>query len=113
MSWGDLDTGSLTAGAILGIAIISIIRGWLVPRKVLEDVQKASSAAIELQEKRLIDRDEENARLVAEKDDWKTAERLGAQTNAILVRQVEELLEAGKLAQAIANSLPSSGARNG
>lgn len=80
------------AVAILGWVVKSIINGNLVARSVLEDVRK--------------DRDERVKDAVEAAQLWQAAHIRSEDTRTVQAAQVNQLLETGRIAEALLRSLP-------
>ncbi|WIM97711.1 hypothetical protein ACTOB_001259 [Actinoplanes oblitus] len=100
MDWVDqLPAGilpNLGAGSLLALVILGILRGWLVPKKSVDQL-------LTVQDQRL-------AEATARGDEWKAAATAAAERNAELVDQLDQLQEVGKTAAAILDSLRSASA---
>jgi cysteinyl-tRNA synthetase len=86
MDFSALLTGfpgdQIALGALVTIMVLSILRGWVVPRSVLVD--------------RIGDKDAQIAALVKERDDWKTAYDGADKSRQELVKQNTDLIDAGQ-----------------
>lgn len=80
--------------SLLGVLLLAIILGKLVPSRVMDA--------------RVKDKEEQLRRLADDRDDWKAAYTTEAKTNSTLVRQNEELLDGARLSQAIAQAIPKA-----
>lgn len=84
------------AVALVGLVVLLIYRGHLVPRSVVDDVRK--------------DRDDRLTALVAERDAWREAYRVSENARMESQAQVGELLElsrtAGNVLRAIRGEVP-------
>lgn len=100
------------AGGIVSIGVLAVFRGWLVPRRVLNDLRAATDA-------RVADKDAQIARIAAEseqqfdrltkeKNDWKDAYSASSTTNATLARQNDELLESARVSAAVLAQIPKA-----
>lgn len=72
--WG-IPIGTLTPSFLLGIVILAIVTGRLVPRRTMDDA-------------------------IHDKNEWRTAHRISESSRAELVEMVEELLEYAKTTDA-------------
>ncbi len=89
----QLQPDQVALGAIVTFMVLSLLRGWVVPRSVLVD--------------RMADMKEQNAALAVERDDWKAAYSKGETARQELVRQNTELIEAGQTTNRLMDSLRS------
>lgn len=80
---------------VIATGILAIIRGWLVPRRVMVDL-------VALWQKRAEDAERRA-------DQWQAAAEANSRTVAIQASQIGELLESGRLTQHIADSIPKRG----
>ncbi len=87
--------GNLSAAAILGGVVLAILRGWLVPRKVLEEARADREARI--------------ADYQAQVADWKAAFQASEQARAVLAGQVSELLQLARGIDEFIRSTPQPG----
>ncbi len=85
---------NLSAAGILAMTVLGILRGWLVPRKVLEEARA--------------DREARLSDMRAQVDDWKAAFQAADARATVLAGQVGELLE---LARATDEFVRALGAR--
>jgi hypothetical protein len=103
---------NIGAGGIVSIGVLAVFRGWLVPRRVLNDLRAATDA-------RVADKDTQIARIAAEsevqfdrlakdKNDWKDAYTASSATNATLTRQNDELMESARVSAAVLAQLPKA-----
>lgn len=76
----DLDFASFGWGGVVILAVISVLRGWLVPRKTLTDCQH-------------------------ERDDWKKAALAKDDTINTMAHQLDEAQEASRVATATMQAL--------
>lgn len=83
-----------SAVTILAGVVLAIIRGWLVPRKTLEDVRA--------------DRDARVAAAEAREEQWRQAYLTGQDTIRQLTQQHDELLEIGRTNSAVIQALPAA-----
>lgn len=70
---------NLSAAGILTLVVLGILRGWLVPRRVLEEARADREARLDDMRKQV--------------DDWKAAFTASEQRATVLAGQVGELLE--------------------
>lgn len=94
MNWDSFSVTDLSAAGILAIAVLMILRGKLVPSRVVDDIRADRDA-------RLVD-----AR--AETDDWRTAYNRVEEIRRIQAQQLNDLLELAKTTDAFIRSLQSS-----
>lgn len=87
--------GNLSAVAILGATVLAILRGWLVPRKVLEEARADREARI--------------ADAQAQVADWKAAFQAAEQARQVLAGQVSELLELARATDDFIRTTPRPG----
>lgn len=87
------------ATVVVLLVVISLIRGWLVPRRVLMD-------AVALSADRLNDKEIENRRLAAERDAWHGAFDAESKINASYARQAEDFTETSRTMIHLLESLP-------
>lgn len=73
----------LMVGGLVRVFVLAVMRGDLVPRKSLEDLQR-------------------------ERDSWRKAHEVSEQTRAIMAQQVEQLLTTGQLTNQLLTSLKES-----
>lgn len=83
---------------VVTLFVLAILRGWLVPRRVLRDLvddkkTELKNLKVEVQESRI------------NKSEWQESSDVKDGTIATLVEQLDETLEAGKLAEDIAQAL--------
>jgi hypothetical protein len=79
-----ISTASLTAASLLGITVLLILTGMLVPRRILKDAYR-------------------------DRDEWKAAFHLSEWSRLEQSDQVGELLEHAKTADALLRALPRGG----
>lgn len=92
MNLGNLPYVPLGATGILGLTVLMIFRGALIPRKTYED--------------RLKDKDDQI-------NFYRTALELETSRNAHLVQQVDTLMEVAATAEHVFRSLPLAAGRTG
>lgn len=78
---GDLPLGTLTPAGLLGLVIILIALGKLVPRRTLEDT-------------------------INDRNEWRTAHQVSEQARVELQQQVQELLEHSRATDAFLRAIP-------
>lgn len=100
MTWGEFDFGQLSLGSILGLTILAVIRGWLVPRRVLTD--RVADA-----EGRVKDAHDERDRIQKDSNDWRDAYLAERRVNDTLSRQITDLIEANQTAHNVVRALGS------
>lgn len=88
-------TSDLGAAALVGIVVLLVLLGRLVPRSSLTD--------------RLADRDAQIQRLVDERDTWRSAHQLSEEARRESQDQAGELLELSRTADYLLRSLPRGG----
>lgn len=88
----SLPLGQLSASAILAVFVLSILRGWLVPRRVMDD--------------RLADARAENANLKEQVQLWQGIARDNGATATSAVRQSDQLLEVARTTDQVLRALP-------
>lgn len=71
----------LTPGILLGVGILAILTGRLVPRRTYDDVKE-------------------------DRDSWRAAHQLSEHERVIVTEQMKELLEHAKTTNAIIRALP-------
>lgn len=82
----------LPFGALLTLAVISIFKGWLVPRGVVTDLRT--------------DRDARLTEVAGERDDWKEAYLVEREAGSKKDDQIEELFELARTSAHALKSLP-------
>lgn len=89
-----LSTGYAQGGAVTVVMtiVVLILRGHLVPRSVLRDLQAVSDARI--------------AELAAERDMWRTAHQVSEEARHMDQSQAREMLELSRTANHVLMSLP-------
>ncbi|MFJ2717393.1 hypothetical protein [Streptomyces sp. NPDC087437] len=85
----------LGAAALVGLIVLLILRGHLVPRRVLED--------------RLADKNRQLEDLRAERDTWRTAHTVSEEARREAQDQAGELLELSRTAGYFFTALPQAG----
>lgn len=93
MDFSKLPLATSSATALLGIVLLLVLLGKLVPRSTLEDTRE--------------DRDNRLAEKQREVDMWKSAYDRERDTNTELVRQVGTLMEVARTADHVLRSLPT------
>lgn len=83
-------TNQVALGAVVTLVIVSLIRGWLVPRSVMED--------------RVKDKDLRIAGLEKERDAWHTAHNISEEGRAELKSQNGELIRGQEIANRFMDS---------
>lgn len=78
-----LPTDQIALGALVTFMVLSLLRGWVVPRSVLVD--------------RMADKDKQIAALEKERDSWHTAHDVSEAGRAELKRQNGELLTSAQI----------------
>lgn len=81
------------AAGLVGLVVILILRGALVPRSVLQDVRA--------------DRDARCLELAAERDTWRAAHQEAEEARHVAQGQVGELLELSRTADHLLRALPT------
>lgn len=94
MDIASLPLGQLSASAILGVFVLSILMGWLVPRRVMAD--------------RLADKDAENTSLKEQVQLWQQIARDNGLTATNAVQQSDQLLEVARTTNQVLRALPQS-----
>lgn len=84
--WDVAGLANIGSGAIVVIVVLSILRGWLVPRRVLKDCQE-------------------------ECRDWKHAALAKDDTISVMARQLDEAQEAARVATATMQALSRAAER--
>jgi len=84
-------TNQVALGALVTLMVVSLLRGWVVPRAVLID--------------RIADKDAQIANLVKEKDEWKAAYTKSEEGRAELTKQNSTLVEGGETAAKLMETL--------
>jgi hypothetical protein len=79
--WG-IPVGDMSAPVLLGIAIVLILRGRLVPRSTYDDLR-------------------------ADRDQWREAHRLSEEARLTQTRQLDAVLEVGETVKNVMNALDS------
>ena len=78
---GGIPVGALTPAALLGLVILAIVMGRLVPRRTMEDI-------------------------IHDRNEWRAAHRISEQSRMELAAMVGELLEHARTTDAFIRSLP-------
>lgn len=84
-------TAQVGLGALVTFMVLSLIRGWVVPRSVLVD--------------RIADKQSQIDNLVKERDDWKEAYNKKAEINAELLKQNGALLDGAETTNKLLDAL--------
>lgn len=92
MTWNGLNVGDIGAGALVVLGVLSLMRGWLVPRSVVRDLRA--------------DRDSRIGELAGERDDWKRTCTVLTDTTRIQAAQIDELTESARVQEAMMRALP-------
>lgn len=87
----SLPTNQIALGAIVTFMVVSVLRGWVVPRSVLSD--------------RIADKDRQIADLAKERDDWKHAHAISEQGRAKLKEQNGELISGAQTTNQLMESM--------
>lgn len=102
-TWGQVFApGSITVAGVVLLIGVSIMRGWLVPRRTLEDVRKD-------RDDRLAEKDREIERAYAERDQWRQTALAAEEGRAVSSEQVATMLEGMKTVTAVVTALPRVG----
>lgn len=99
MNIAGLDVLNLGAGGIVSIGVLAVLRGWLVPRRVLNDLRAATDA-------RVADKELEIARTREGASEWRSTATTKDQTIAAQAKQIDELMDAVRLSQDLLRALP-------
>lgn len=86
-------------GGIVTVMILSILRGWIIPRSVHLD--------------RVQDKDAQLQALAAERDTWRLAYEKSAEVKAELIDQNKELIKGADTTNRLMDSLRNQIERNG
>ncbi len=86
---------NLSAVGILGATVLAILKGWLVPRKVVEEARADREARI--------------ADYQAQVADWKAAFKASEEARQVLAGQVGELLELARATDDFIRTTPRPG----
>jgi hypothetical protein len=89
------EVGQYSPWVLIGTVILAIVRGWMVPRRVMVDLVALWQKRAEDAEKRA--------------EQWEAAFKAESKTSSMLAAQNGELLESGRLTQHIADSIPKWG----
>jgi hypothetical protein len=89
--FSSLEPTLIPLGAIVTLVVISLIRGWLVPRSVLQE--------------RIADKDRQIEALAKERDDWKAAYHVSVESRLEVVRQNGELIDGAETTNRLIESL--------
>lgn len=92
--WDWTGLANVGAGTVVIIIVISILRGWLVPRRVMQD--------------RMSDKDRSLADVRRERDLWRSAAQAKDATIAVQARQFDELYEAARVTRDILSAIPKA-----
>lgn len=94
-----IDPTQVGLGALVTVMIISILRGWVVPKSVHTD--------------RIKDKDTQILALSGERDDWKFAAEKSAEARAELMKQNSDLIDGADTTNRLLESLRNQIERNG
>lgn len=86
-----LDPTLLPLGALVTLTVVSLIRGWVIPRQVHLDRMQDLLTQIKM--------------LVTERDDWKTAFMTSEKAKADLIKQNSDLVDAAETTNRLIESL--------
>jgi hypothetical protein len=105
-TWGPVTFDSIPLpdvgiGGLLVLFVVAILRGWLVPRRVLEDVRQDRDA-------RLGDRDRTITELHAEVARWQEAYRASDSRGDAMAVALAQLAEQGRTAVQVIRALPDA-----
>lgn len=89
--FASLDPTLLPLGAIVTFVVISLLRGWLVPRRIYID--------------RISDKDAQIKALVIERDDWKAAAERRDTVTLELTSQNKDLIDGSETTLRLMESL--------
>jgi hypothetical protein len=99
-SWlTSLDPNQIGLGAIVTLMIVSILRGWIIPRSVHLD--------------RISDKDKQIVALGKERDNWKEAYEKSAEAKRELIQQNSALIDGADTTNHLLDSLRNQIERNG
>lgn len=99
-SWLDnVDPNQIGLGGLVTVMIVSILRGWVVPRSVHMD--------------RMSDKDGQITALSKERDDWKEAFQKSEETKTELTHQNSDLISGADTTTRLMDSLRAQIDRNG
>jgi len=89
--WGTLQPNQVALGAIVTFSVLSILRGWIVPRKVLEE--------------RMADKQRMVDQAIMERDTWRAAHNERGAEVAELTRQNGRLIDGMETTEALIDAL--------
>lgn len=87
----SLPTDQIALGALVTFMVVSLLRGWVVPRSVLVD--------------RIADKDKQIAELVKERDDWKDAFHTSEVARGELISQNDALISGAETTNRLMESM--------
>lgn len=99
MDLAGLDVLNLGAGGIVSIGVLAVLRGWLVPRRVLNDLRAATDA-------RVADKEQELARTREATSEWRAAASTKDLTILAQAKQIDELMDSARLSNDLLRALP-------
>lgn len=95
MSWlGNLHPQDLTTGVLVGIAVLLLFTGQLIPRWVVTQIRKNCEAQLKSAQQ--------------ETADWKAAYQAVNAAREVQGHQLDDLLDAAKTTDAFIRSLPAA-----
>ena len=86
--------------ALIAAAVLAVIRGWLVPKRTVDQLAEATARVEAVQAQRLADS-------VARESEWKAAWQAADEARRVQAEQLRELLELGRTMDAFIRSLRS------
>lgn len=92
MIWENLSAADLSTAGLLGLAVLFVMLGLLIPRWVVTQMRR--------------DRDDRLAEARSETSDWKVAYQASEEARAVQAKQLGELLELAKTTDHFIRSLP-------
>jgi len=101
MDFTGLDFGTVAPSTLVAMGILAIFRGWLVPRRVLDALVKASADRVSDAGERVTSADKTAA-------EWKDAYLAEAKINDVQARQITQLLDASRATQAVIAAIPKA-----
>lgn len=78
MTWLPPGAGDITSATLVALAVVSMLRGWILPRSYLTDVRN--------------DREIRLAEMREERDEWRKAFEAAAAQNRVLLENSETSL---------------------
>jgi len=96
---GGLSAFQASAGALLAVVVLMILTGRLVPRSVLRDTRRDSSAR--------------ETQLQKQADAWRDAYELAVQGRKTADEHMAELLDAARTTRQVIEALPQAAGRAG